>query len=215
MAKDKDKSKAKGKAKSFQRDYNRDPNATPLSAEEIRNKFGLTYNEDHVGGSKTHPNGSNNETGAIYNRETGEYIGSLSNFKDADYSQFENMRSFAKDSGLLMKDVNGMDSLNDVATMASQMNMGGKAESSGPAEKPQYEMSPEYAEAKARVQQYTEDVTSGRTAKELFGEAPDKTSFLDRYKLKLGERLPNGNYLEKQAAPKTEPDPTEAFLADK
>ena len=210
MAKDKDKSKAKSKAVDFKRSYTRDPNASPLSAEEIRNKFGLTYNESHVGGSSDHPNGSNNQTGAIYNRETGEYIGTLSNFKDADYGQFENMRSFAKDSGLLMKDVNGMDSLNDVATMASQMNMGGKQESA-PTEAPKMEMSPEYAEAKARVDQYTEDVVSGRTAKELFGEAPDSTTFLDRYKLKLGERLENGNYLEKT----TTEDPTEAFLADK
>ena len=56
------------------------------------------------------------------------------------------------------------------------------------------EMSPEYAEAKARITQYQEDVASGRTAEELYGNAPDSTSFLDRYRLKLGERLANGNY---------------------
>ena len=55
------------------------------------------------------------------------------------------------------------------------------------------EMSPEYANAKARVAQYGEDVASGRTAEELFGTA-DAGEFLDRYKMKLGERLENGNY---------------------
>ena len=55
------------------------------------------------------------------------------------------------------------------------------------------EMSPEYAHAKARVSQYKEDVASGRTAEELFGTA-DAGEFLDRYKMKLGERLENGNY---------------------
>lgn len=67
-------------------------------------------------------------------------------------------------------------------------------------EEPKMEMSPEYAHAKARVQQWTDDVTSGRTGKELFGQAPDSTSFLDRYKLHLGERLENGNYRPKQYA---------------
>ena len=42
--------------------------------------------------------------------------------------------------------------------------------------------------------QYQEDIASGRSAEELFGQAPDETSFLERYRLKLGERLSNGNY---------------------
>ena len=72
--------------------------------------------------------------------------------------------------------------------------------SSAPKQEEKMEMSPEYAHAKARVQQYTDDVTSGRTGKELFGEAPDSTSFMDRYKLHLGERLENGNYRPKEYA---------------
>ena len=56
------------------------------------------------------------------------------------------------------------------------------------------EMSPEYAHAKARVDQYKEDVFSGRTGRDLFGTPDDASNFLDRYKIKLGERLENGNY---------------------
>ena len=57
------------------------------------------------------------------------------------------------------------------------------------------EMSPEYANAKARVAQYREDMLSGSHAEELFGgkEAGD---FMEKYKLRLGERLENGNYLK-------------------
>ncbi len=56
------------------------------------------------------------------------------------------------------------------------------------------EMSPEYAEAKARITQYNEDRDSGRSVEELYGNAPDSSSFLERYRMKLGERLENGNY---------------------
>jgi hypothetical protein len=56
------------------------------------------------------------------------------------------------------------------------------------------EMSPEYAEAKARITQYNEDRDSGRSAEELYGNAPDSSSFLERYRMKLGDRLENGNY---------------------
>ena len=76
----------------------------------------------------------------------------------------------------------------------------GSGQAAAPKKEEKIEMSPEYAHAKARVQQYTDDVTSGRTGKELFGEAPDSTSFMDRYKLHLGERLENGNYRPKKYA---------------
>jgi len=69
------------------------------------------------------------------------------------------------------------------------------------------EMSPEYANAKARVTQFQEDINSGRSADELFGEAPDSSSFLDRYKLKLGERLANGNYRPPKLKDVDKPDP--------
>ena len=58
------------------------------------------------------------------------------------------------------------------------------------------EMSPEYAEAKARTEQYKEDSLSGRTSRAIFegGAGNDTSSFLERYRLKLGQRLANGNY---------------------
>ena len=82
-----------------------------------------------------------------------------------------------------------------------------------PEKEPEMEMSPEYAHAKARLTQWNEDVSSGRNGQALFGEAPDATSFLDRYKLHLGERLSNGNYRPKVYDTNPEPASADASQA--
>ena len=59
------------------------------------------------------------------------------------------------------------------------------------------ELSERLATARARAAQFEEDRVSGQAAKDLYD--PDNNpaqGFLDRYKLRLGERLENGNYLE-------------------
>ena len=53
-------------------------------------------------------------------------------------------------------------------------------------------MSPEYAHARARAGQFREDRISGRSAEEMFGG--QSTNFLEDYKMRLGEKLENGNY---------------------
>ena len=59
------------------------------------------------------------------------------------------------------------------------------------------ELSPRLAHARARVAQYTEDALSGQMARDLYDSANNPAEgFLERYKLKLGERLANGHYLE-------------------
>ena len=57
------------------------------------------------------------------------------------------------------------------------------------------ELSPRLATARARAAQYEEDRVSGQAAKDLYdpGNNPAQ-GFLDRYKMRLGERLENGNY---------------------
>ena len=57
------------------------------------------------------------------------------------------------------------------------------------------ELSPRLATARARVAQYEEDRVSGQMAKDLYdSENNPAQGFLDRYKMRLGERLENGNY---------------------
>ena len=59
------------------------------------------------------------------------------------------------------------------------------------------ELSPRLATARARAAQYEEDRVSGQAAKDLYdSENNPAQGFVDRYKLRLGERLKNGNYKE-------------------
>ena len=63
------------------------------------------------------------------------------------------------------------------------------------------ELSPRLATARARAAQYEEDRVSGQAAKDLYD--PDNHSaegFLERYKMKLGKQLDNGNYLTPDAS---------------
>ena len=66
-------------------------------------------------------------------------------------------------------------------------------------EPPEFAYSPKVAHAQARIDQRKEDVFSGRAASDLWGGTAKTTpaeSFLERYKLKLGEQLDNGTYLQ-------------------
>ena len=59
------------------------------------------------------------------------------------------------------------------------------------------ELSPRLATARARASQYEEDRVSGQAAKDLYDPGNNSAEgFLERYKMKLGERLENGNYRE-------------------
>ena len=57
------------------------------------------------------------------------------------------------------------------------------------------EVSPRLATARARAAQYEEDRVSGQAAKDLYDSDNNPAEgFLERYKMKLGEQLENGNY---------------------
>ena len=64
---------------------------------------------------------------------------------------------------------------------------------------PKFAHSPKVAHAKARLAQWKDDVLSGKTGTDLFGDTASQDasdSFLERYKLKLGKQDDNGNYYE-------------------
>ena len=59
-----------------------------LSAEEIREKFGLDYNEDHASSAgKGASKYGGRDDGAIFDDETGDYVGTLKNFSPKDESK--------------------------------------------------------------------------------------------------------------------------------
>ena len=68
------------------------------------------------------------------------------------------------------------------------------------------ELSPRLATARARVAQYEADRVSGQAAKDLYDpENNPAEGFLERYKMRLGERLENGNYREGNSDQSTNP----------
>ena len=161
--------------------------AGALSSEEIRNKFGLEYNEAHVNGKKDHPNGSNNETGAIYQRETGEYIGTIKN-KETAGKDFGNIRQYAKDSGLIQEDIDDYNSLNDVASLASQIHGNSGSGSGGDEGRKPIKHSPEIRQAKSRIKEYEERVMSGEMSNSIFGGA-NAAEPAEDYRFKATEGL--------------------------
>lgn len=172
--------------------------AGSFDAARFKDEFGL----ETVDESKAYSEGSS--TGTKQTGALGTYM-----TKD-DYNRLKNSdkvwKAYAavngKDAAEKKREGGDM-SLNTLDSLMDKLSIDKPKEEAAPEPTPskpvQVERSPEFAHAKARVQQYTDDVTSGRTGKELFGKAPDSTSFLDRYKLRLGERLENGNYLSKKA----------------
>lgn len=75
--------------------------------------------------------------------------------------------------------------------------MEGKGGDSVVEEQKPIELSPRLAHARARVAQYNEDVLTGQYSRDLYDSGNNPAEgFLERYKLKLGERLANGHYLE-------------------
>ena len=70
-----------------------------------------------------------------------------------------------------------------------------KGDSGGGYSDENVEVSPRLATARARAAQFEEDRVTGQASKDLYdpGNNPAE-GFLERYKLKLGEQLENGNY---------------------
>ena len=85
-------------------------------------------------------------------------------------------------------------SINDVDTAIDYLT---KSSDGGNTSDKPVELSPRLATARARVAQYEEDRFSGQMAKDLYNPKENPASgFLERYKMKLGKQLDNGNYLE-------------------
>lgn len=162
-----------------------------LTAEQIRQQFSLDFNEGHASGSGN-KYGADDSTGALYHKETGEYIGTLKGYKRNDKGHK------TKDGdGFLRHDdgVNGLkamqdhgikhgigrqrtkwNSINDVAGAANDIM--GKDLGAAPEavfEDVPIEHSPEIKQAKERVKTYENDVLSGKVSDDIYDS--DKYSF--------------------------------------
>ena len=155
-------------------------------------KYGLT---------ETNASSSNHEKG-IVKAPDGQYY-QIDNFKreqkeDIDTDQGDVFKSsLYEDSGADFSNFNTAtdveNALRLLGTEKEEKDYGGDQDN--------IELSPRLATARARASQYEEDRVSGQAAKDLYdSDNHSAQGFLDRYKLKLGERLENGNYKKPDAS---------------
>mgnify|MGYP001303042286 FL=1 len=86
----------------------------------------------------------------------------------------------------------------DVENALRQLDGGGETEATPDKN---IKLSPRLATARARAAQFEEDRVSGQMSKDLYdSDNHSAEGFLERYKLKLGERLENGNFLTPDAS---------------
>ena len=177
--------------------------------EQIREKFGLSYNEKHASkgapgkySQSTGGDGFATKDGAIFT-EGGEYVGSVKGDGDSDYySGYSKLTDAAssikqKHEGKGFTDV---DSLSDVAGAVHWLTKEQKAEEPEGPQAPEEPIarSEKFATARARVKQYEEDVLGGRKVfgRESFNQDP--TSFYDRYQEKMGHKRDDGLYVDQE-----------------
>ena len=99
--------------------------------------------------------------------------------------------SLEADSGV---DFTNFNTINDVQGAIQALE--GNATDDSKAEQPVVQ-SPRLAHARARIAQHEKDVASGQYARDLYTkEETPAESFLDRYKLNLGEKLASGYYVK-------------------
>ena len=156
--------------------------------EELKKELGLTA------GDSTYSTGSS--TGVKGNALLGKgYLSESDTKRLLGNSQLK--KAFVASGG----DPDSYETINDVDTAIDYLT---KAEDDTPKEETskeplkEIEVSPRLATARARAAQYEADRVSGQAAKDLYDSGNNPADgFLERYKLKLGEQLENGNYRPK------------------
>ena len=172
-----------------------------LSAEEIRNKFGFSYNEEHAnsGGGNTSKYGGRDD-GAIFSTDTGEYIGTIDDFeartskKMKDRAKgidpFEAVQDYELEQGFRKNARDKWNGMNDVAGAVNNVFGENTTLVDVPeaiTEKVKIEYSPEIQQAKERVAMYENDSLSGKISDDIYRvEELDKKYDFDSAKQAAG-----------------------------
>ena len=159
-----------------------------------KGSFGRAELEEHLGltgGKSDYAEGSS--TGVKSNALLGEGYLSKDDYKrllgNKDLKQAFVNAGGSPDS---WETINDVDAAIDYLTKEEDTPADKEVETFTEFDPKEMEMSPEYAHARARAGQFREDRISGRSAAEVFGG--ESTNFLEDYKMRLGEKLENGNY---------------------
>ena len=182
-----------------------------LSAEQIRNKFGLSFNQGHADkGDQGISKYGGRDDGAIYSTDTGEYIGTIKNFTPKDESdpgadaggigKFKKIQDYEIKHGFRDDERSSWNRMNDVAGAVNAI-YGENTSAPAPAADP-VQLSRTVAKAKAMERSYESAQRDGGLTQMAFGVNPvsgeqGKTSdaaseFLGDYKLNLKQYLEPG-----------------------
>ena len=177
-----------------------------LNAQQIRDKFGFSYNEAHASkkGVRNVEKGSDiANTGAFY--VDGNYIGTIDNFKsqtgrsDKHRAQgiesFKALEDYEQKHGFRESGRNSWNSYNDVA--GAVRNIYGETEA--PKAEPEPEpvdtskpASQKLSKAQAYTQAYGDFRKSGGAVDQMAGNLGARDEFMDNYKLNLQRRMEPG-----------------------
>jgi hypothetical protein len=199
-----------------------------MSAEELREKFGFFYNEEHAKQKGGFSKYGGKDNGAIYDVKTGEYVGSITGFKPKGGSKkgpddpaqgigkFEVMQDHELQHGFRDSKRSRWNSMNDVAG-AVQNILGEGGEKKEPP-KPEFKMdpikhSPEINQAKERVKNYEEDVMSGKTSQEIYGKGEQLAD--DKYVFDATKGMAGIGTSPVSASKQGAADATQSFLNNK
>lgn len=168
-----------------------------LTAEQAREKFGLSYNDSHASG------GGSLKDGALY--VNGNYIGSMSGTKMEEQrsgpdkeaegiDKYKAIQDYSIDSGFGEERAE-WNTYNDVQGAIEEVigdDAPEKPEAPAPVDEGPIEYSPEIMQAKERVQNYENNILSGKTSRDIYG---NDSAFKDEYKLNLKNM--NQGFLDK------------------
>ena len=152
-----------------------------MTAEQIREKYGFSYNEEHAKQSGGYSKYGGKDNGAIYSTETGEYIGSIDGFKPAvsksgkddpaqGIDKFQKIEDHELEHGFRDHKRSRWNTMNDVA--GAVQNLYGKEQPAQEAieEKPNDPIrhSEELKQGTERVRTYQNDVMSGKISDDIY-----------------------------------------------
>ena len=203
-----------------------------LSAEEIRNKFGLSYNEEHAnsGGGSTSKYGGRDD-GAIFSTDTGEYIGTIDGFKARTgknmkdrakgIDPFKAVQDYELEQGFRDNSRKKWNGMNDVAGAVNNVFGENTKLVDVPeaiTEKQKVEYSPKVQQAMERAAKFENDRNSGKFNDDFYAKYDYKSR--DAFNQQSDEYQPidlntNVSSIETTGSQTSAQDATKYFLENK
>ena len=172
-----------------------------MSAEDVRNKYGFSYNEEHAKNSGGYSEYGGRDDGAIYNQKTGEYVGSIDNFTARDgkrdakgIGKFESIQDHELKYGFRGDKRTNWDSMNDVA--GAVQNLLGEGQAAPAAPEPKKDTSKPASKTLTDAQSFTEAYddfrVSGGAVNQMAGDLGARDKFMENYKFNVKKRMEPG-----------------------